>query len=354
MTDSLERVLQDLRFDLPAGLVARAQGAAAAEADAARQAPSGRVHSGEDSDVQRQPWALALVAVLLAIALVATLVGVRALRSTGPNPVRHGTPITLHHNGYLVVADGNSLVAIDPTTGSRHILLTATVPLSDPAYSPDGTKLAYLEGGGSIRVLDTANGQISEVTTCSCGTSSQLSWSPDGSRLAYTSASDPDGNQLYLINVKGTDPRQLTHFPLYKFPWQPTWSPDGSRIAFELRGSGIDVINADGSGLKVVIAESGVWSYPTWSPGGFRIAYILDSNGYELWTMDPDGSHRTKLWVSPGCCVTAWGGPAWSPDATQLATVTFNTLWVMNADGSNPRSLGTVGTGQRPNWQPVP
>jgi Tol biopolymer transport system component len=47
-------------------------------------------------------------------------------------------------------------------------------------------------------------------------------------------------------------------------------------------------------------------------------------------------------------------GPAWSPDATQIAIVTFNTLWVMNVDGSNPHSLGTVGTGQRPAWQPVP
>jgi Tol biopolymer transport system component len=265
-----------------------------------------------------------------------------------------------------VVADDVSLVAIDPTTGSRRTLLTSTVPLSDPAYSSDGTKLAYLQGGGSIRVLDTATGHVRELTTCSCGTSSQLTWSPDGSRLAYTNDYQPEGSAIEVIDADGTHRTQLTHFPVGVFPWEPTWSPDGTRIAFALRDSGgVDVINADGSGLKVILvgqriqnpdSAGGAADNPEWSPDGSRIAYIWDPVSpfeYQLRVMNPDGSHSTKIW-STVCCVTAEGGPAWSPDATQIATVTFNTLWVMNADGSNPQSLGTVGTGQRPAWQPVP
>ena len=365
MTDTLERFLLDLRFEVPAGLAERAK-AAALDPVVARPAAGREAHRRRVSGGQRQNWAPALVAVLLAIAIVATLVGVRALHPMTPTPVRHGPQVRLLHNGYLVAADGNSLVAIDPATGSRQTLLTEAIPLYAPAYSPDGTKLAYLQGGGSIRVFDTATGQISEVTACSCGTTSQLSWSPDGSRLAYSNDYQPTGSEIDLIDADGTHRTQLTHFPTGDFPWQPTWSPDGTRIAFSMRDSGgIGVINADGSGFRVILAgnrlqssSGGSADSPEWSPDGSRIAYIWDpgtSAAYQLWVMDPDGSHRTKLWASPSsCCVTAEGGPAWSPDATQIATVTFNTLWVMNADGSNPQSLGTVGTGQRPTWQPVP
>jgi hypothetical protein len=374
MTDSLERFLKDLRLDVPTGLVERAKMAAASNAAGAHQAVrsartrGARTHVRNRDELARpgQHWALALAAALLAIAFVATLVGVRALHSTAPTPVRHGPPVTLHHNGYLVVADGNSLVAIDPTTSSRRILLTAAVPLSDPAYSSDGTKLAYLQGGGSIRVLDTATGHIAEVTSCSCGTSSQLTWSPDGSRMAYTNDYLPIGSEIDVIDSDGTHRTQLTHFATRYFPWEPTWSPDGTQIAFVMRDSGsVYVINADGSGLKVILAgervqnsnsAGGSADTPEWSPDGSRIAYIWDPISpfeYQLRVMQPDGSHSTKIW-STVCCVTAEGGPAWSPDATQIATVTFNTLWVMNADGSNPHSLGAVGPGQRPTWQPVP
>ncbi|MFI5281771.1 MAG: hypothetical protein ACHQ0J_01415 [Candidatus Dormibacterales bacterium] len=364
MTDTLERFLVDLRFDVPAGLAERAKAAAL---DPVEAPPSGRraAHRRRASGGQRQSWAPALVAVLLAVAVVAALVGVRALHPMTPAPAKHGFPITLHHNGYLVVADGSSLVAIDPSTGSRQTLLSAALPLSDPAYSSDGSKLAYLQGGSSIRVLDSASGHIAEVTTCSCGTSSQLTWSPDGSRLAYTNDYQPTGSEIDVIDADGAHRTQLTHFPKADFPWEPSWSPDGTRIAFAMRDSGgIAVMNADGSGLKIILAGNRLQSSaggsadtPEWSPDGSRIAYVWDpgtSAEYQLWAMNPDGSHRTKIWASPPCCVTAEGGPAWSPDATRIATVTFNTLWVMNADGSNPQSLGTVGTGQRPTWQPEP
>ena len=314
----------------------------------------------------RRQWALALVAVLLAGAIVATLVGVRVLHLPSPSPAKHGLPVALLHNGYLVVAEGNSLVAIDPTTGSRRTLLVEDVPLSDAAYSPDGSRLAYIKDQQSIWILNAATGRTSQLTTCSCEASSHLSWSPDGSRLVYSVGSEPAGAQLDVVKADGTHRTQLTHFPAGDYPWQPTWAPDGTRIAFALRDSGgIDVINADGSGLTVLLAGAGGQDpgFPAWSPDGSKVAYIADpvnppgTQGpfeYQLWVMDADGSHRNQIFVSQGCCVTAWGGPAWSPDATQIATITSNTLWVMNVDGSDARSLGATSIGGRPTWQPLP
>jgi photosystem II stability/assembly factor-like uncharacterized protein len=96
MTDSLERFLQDIRFDIPPGLVERAKAAAATDAVGAHLAHPGEVDDHRVFDSQRQPWALTLVAALLALAIVATLVFAgRSLNSkqavpAGPPP----SPVT--------------------------------------------------------------------------------------------------------------------------------------------------------------------------------------------------------------------------------------------------------------------
>jgi hypothetical protein len=376
MTDSLERALQDLHFDLPAGLVARAQVAAAAEVGAVRRAPRGSVHSREDSDAQRQPWALALVAVLLAIAVVATLVGVRALHSPPPSPAK--PPLGYHHNGYLVVSNGTGLTALDPANPQlEHVIVTLPaggVHLTDPAYTRDGTRIAYLDGGGAIWVLDTATRLTHQLTRCVCFQWSHLSWSPDGSRLAFTDADRVGGTQIFLINADGTHKTQLTHFPLGQAASQPSWSPDGTRIAFTV-GQNIDVIGTDGSGFAVLDTEKQRPFDPAWSSDGSRIAYVLfaptpqpsrEPDEYQLWLMNADGSHRTKVFVNPGCCISAWGGPAWSPDGTRIALVALPAMppsgsgdggfivWVMNADGSDAQTVPGFVIGDRPAWQPVP
>ncbi|HEX7263944.1 MAG TPA: hypothetical protein VF383_07175 [Candidatus Dormibacteraeota bacterium] len=327
----------------------------------------------------RRQWALAAFAVLLAVAIVATLVGVRgALHSMAPTPAKHGPRITLHHNGQIVMGVDNKLVAIDPTTGELHTILSAPADarVADPAYSQDGTELAYFMGpavtggyggtGGagwasSIWVLDTATGHTAQLISCpyECDEFSGLSWSPDGSRLVFSVADYASNTaQLDLVDSSGAHLTQLTHLSSIRYAWQPSWSPDGTLIAFATRSSGgIGFIKPDGSGLVVRSIGAGnlaAWD-PTWSPDGSRIAYVHDpvgAGGYELWSMDPDGSHRTQIFTTSSCCMTFLGGPAWSPDGTLIATVTFNTLWVMNADGSNVKSLGAI-SNDRPAWQPV-
>jgi hypothetical protein len=87
MTDSLERFLQDLRFDLPAGMVERAK-AAALDAAGAGQPRRVRLLDRGAVDSQKQSWAPALVAALLVVAIVATLLLV--VRSRGSVPVGPG------------------------------------------------------------------------------------------------------------------------------------------------------------------------------------------------------------------------------------------------------------------------
>jgi Tol biopolymer transport system component len=298
----------------------------------------------------------------------------------------------------MVMGVDNSLVAIDPATGHRHVILSAPAAdvVTSPAYSPDGTKLAYLRGGvvgssgalsgshdlmDSIWILDTTTAQATQLTTChGCSPYDYVSWSPDGSRLAFSEADRRGALQLYLIDADGTHLTQLTHFPAGQNATQPTWSPDGTRIAFTFftvaknldhatvfPTINIDVIRPDGGGLAVLLAASpaeldqdgGPYLEPAWSPDGSRIAYLLDpwprgvGVDFQLWLMDSDGSHRTRIFLYPNCCVDAWGGPEWAPDGARIAVVTAHTLWVLNTDGSDRTSPGVI-SGDRPAWQPLP
>jgi Tol biopolymer transport system component len=448
MTDSLERFLEDLSFEVPAGLVARAKAAADVSVARARQgarrtdaeAERTAIRDGNGLAVARHQWVLALVAVLLAVAIVATLFGVHALHFAAPTPAKHGFVPSRHHNGQVVVGgwtwagststskgcpvgissgddptchSGTSrLIAIDPATGAEHTIISAPTgeTVSDAAYSPDGSNIAYVIGpdadfdlrigsafgsapalsNSSIWVLDSETGRTHRVTTCHCQQLGHLSWSPDGSRLAFSDGDPYDGAELYVIDADGTHRSQLTHFKAPQNATQPSWSPDGSWIAFSqfsideatngFRPGSIDVIRPDGSGLAVLLddlkgQDLGAWREPAWSPDGSKIAYVklaagppgagtvggLNGAGYQLWLMDADGSQRTELfWIGrpsgPEMDDWAWGGPAWSPDGTQIAVVAAPqyTLWVMNADGSDPQSLSNAVGGDRPTWQPLP
>src|SRR5439155_1178444 len=132
---------------------------------------------------------------------------------------------------------------------------------------------AYFAGIFAMR----ANGAdaarlISSTTPATYG---HPAWSPDGTKIAFHS--DRDGNfEIYVMNSDGSGVTRLTNN--YDSDWQPAWSPDGSRIAFTKNVYGCDdydcwdftsiyVINADGSGLTQLIGtNTGLDSDPAWRP----------------------------------------------------------------------------------------
>jgi Tol biopolymer transport system component len=99
------------------------------------------------------------------------------------------------------------------------------------------------------------------------------SWSPDGTRLAYTV-----GATLFVARADGSDPRLLpTPRPEpNEQAWRPTWSADSRRLRFDFyqmdtHGSRIWEINADGTNLHPVFAPSTEWTMQScgeWTPDG--------------------------------------------------------------------------------------
>jgi hypothetical protein len=115
--------------------------------------------------------------------------------------------------------------------------------------------------------------------------------------------SERDGNaEIYVKRADGSDPRRLTHDPAYD-GW-PTWSPDGSRIAFSSTRSGnpdiyvLDVYGAGhGSGNPRPLTDhpaSDIW--PEWSPDRTRIAFPSNRQGnFEIYVMYADGANLQRL-----------------------------------------------------------
>lgn len=162
-------------------------------------------------------------------------------------------------------------------------------------------------------------------------------WSPDGQRIIFAAAPDEDGVfNLYVMNADGSDPQLLI-----ERGGQPRWSPDGSRIVFvrwfSENEQNLWLVNADGT-EEYPLTEGQVVNYnPDWSPDGSRIAFesFRDGNA-EIYVVNTDGSDLQNLSNSPD----TWDGtPAWSPDGETIAFASHredNTdIYAMKADGSD-------------------
>jgi hypothetical protein len=223
-------------------------------------------------------------------------------------------------------------------------------------------------------------------------------WSPDGTRLAFNSIrrSDP---QIWIVNADGSD---LHEVPGAK-GFRPVWSPDGQRLAFSVDATDeqgcpfrdLYTVNADGSGLALLTRradnpdwsirgeiaferERGYWTSgdaaecalrasiavmrpgeeprrvalnsgsPSWAPGGRTIAYV--SRG---------GTRRKRIGAAGSGRLLRTHGSyelAWSPDGRFILFRRSNTLGMMDARTGKPRRLGfdAPGIDFSVDWQPLP
>jgi TolB protein len=157
-----------------------------------------------------------------------------------------------------------------------------------------------------------ADGSRLRNLTNTVTTSFDFAWSPDGRRIAYLEGS-LGGAPLSVVNADGTGKQRLTG-PLMVDLGSPSWSPDGRTIAFT-GGSVIYSVHTDGTGLRELTRSPGFNFAPRWSPDGRRILFLSsrDDLGHretDLFVMDADGSGQRNLTHTPGVSEQA---ASWAP-----------------------------------------
>jgi Tol biopolymer transport system component len=258
----------------------------------------------------------------------------------------------------------NGLYAVSAAGGPTRRLTRDPRNLGTPAWSPDGTRLAYsvtdfachLDAGRPIH-LETmaANGTGIETLTDENDFDANPSYSPDGRRVAF-SHSTFDSGGMQIVDVGGSTRRPLP--PAAE--GAPAWSPDGSRIAY-LAGREIMAIAPTGGTPEAIatdLPKPGCGSGGiAWSPDGKQLA-VGGGAGIYLVTVGQPASVR--LAIRTRCAEY----PSFSPDGTQIAFDAApahplggqSAIMVANVDGTDIRVLSTVPFRQslHPTWQPSP
>jgi len=182
-------------------------------------------------------------------------------------------------------------------------------------------------------------------------------WSPDGQRLAFSSARNGGRTDIWVVNRDGSGLRNLTPNTPNWDDSAPTWSPDGTQIAFTSDRSGTNQIYtmaADGTGVRRIISHQHS-DRPTWSPLNY-VAFTLGSGpGHDIAVYDflkdevrvlTDGlGSNGSASVAPNGRHIAFTTTRWGRE--QVAVIDYPT-------GRNIRRITDAGTNTYPSWSPTP
>ena len=243
---------------------------------------------------------------------------------------------------------------------------------NDVTVSPDGKLLVFTSTRHNEHpdiYLQKVDGQTVTQLTSDMTDDAFPTFSPDGKTIAFSSTRS--GNwDIYTMDLDGKSITQVTSGPTQDL--HPSFSPDGSRLAYCSSGgrSGqweLWVLNLS-TGEKQMI---GTGLFPRWSPNkkkdqiAFQRARQRGSRWFSLWTLDlidGEARHVTEVAVSTNAAVVS---PAWSPDGSKLAFGTIvdparnvngkppgqQDVWTVNADGSNRRRVTDgAGSNTAPCW----
>ncbi len=279
-----------------------------------------------------------------------------------PDPAaRAGEPTTAGMIAYVigVGTQGETRIATAWTDGSHRRLLTKRGNSYAPAWSPDGTQLAYTTYRGIGLMSATGAGQHLILTD-----GQYPAWAPDGRRLSYAC----DAGLCVRDLVTGVSSVVVPNTDDWPGVESSSWSPDGSSIAFtRISAEGDDyssdiqifTVHADGTGLLAVPGTAPDGDYPLWSPDGMNLMYTQHYSGRggetsgDVWLVHPDGTARSSVLALPGPDFAS----SWSPDGSRVVVSSaaayypgMDGIWVLRPDGTDRQLV--VREGWAAVWRP--
>ncbi|MFL5607838.1 MAG: hypothetical protein ACJ8AD_15410 [Gemmatimonadaceae bacterium] len=265
---------------------------------------------------------------------------------------------------YISTAFGNGEVMVMRPDGSRRQRLTTDqAAYATPAVSPDGQTIAATSKAGSgswsgIYLMDRFGKGRTKLAGHDASDSHAV-WSPDGTKLAFTSMlpSPSSDYGVFVVNRDGTGLSLVSPGPVDQASTNaPAWSPDGTRLMYRHRGAlnvgDLMVVNVDGTGATSLGINGHA---PAWSPDGSRIAYQASSNTKQtIFVADPNGANSRQL-LTP---VDGDETPQWSPNGRQLVflrrEIGAALIYKVGADATGLTKLTeAVQTEWDPRWTPT-
>ncbi|HID08435.1 MAG TPA: hypothetical protein EYP10_14960, partial [Armatimonadetes bacterium] len=215
---------------------------------------------------------------------------------------------------FLLFVHYHTCIAVTKLGAVKQLTTSESID-AQSAWSPDGTRLAFVSGrsgANEIWVMNPDGTQLERLVACENAGhfASDPCWSPDGKSLIFVS--NRAGNMdIWMLDLTTKELVQLTDSPAVD--WMPAVSPDGRRIAFVSDRDGQDALWMLDitAGKKLTKLRNGAWD-PAWSPDGNRIAFVASADDERgVWIMDL--TTRAQVLVLPN-----GRSPAWSPRGDQL------------------------------------
>jgi Tol biopolymer transport system component len=293
--------------------------------------------------VRRSAHRIVVIVVSLGLAAPTTVFAIDAFR--GAHPSKRSNALTLNSslgNGSIYFryedSQGESRLSIVEPDGSGQrdaFPDSAAAEHEQISFSPDGMRMAYVDAREGKRGIYVANADGSDAVRLTDQVNdSWPNWSPVGDKIAFVGTRfDPSlgfchpgvyadcFTDIYTMDADGSNIMDVTGDSGWEF--DPVWSPDGTRIAFASTPhvadpAAITVMNADGSDRRTVSASNGGSDFdPRWSPDGTQI--VFGGIHYEdlgLFVVGADGTDERTLLFGIGTYAVA---PVWSPDGTLIA-----------------------------------
>jgi eukaryotic-like serine/threonine-protein kinase len=297
--------------------------------------------------------------------VVSSAEGVRP-ETSSPKPARMGTRRGLLIGKIVVAVLAAALLvgwALLENRGKSALRPLKVVPLATnsgiegrPAFSPDGSELAFMWNGGEGDQYDVYVKLIGEggppvrLTRSPGAFAGWPVWSPDGHRIAFIRCTGDKGAVYVIPSVGGTE-RRLTE--PHSCPDSVDWSPDGSLLAFEDTDS-----DEEPTGIFLVSLETGKRrrlttpaslerdSQPKFSPDGKTIAFVRSHNPLvdEIFLMPVDVGQPQQLTSLHGFIP----GLAWAGDGTEIVFSATshdtgnNSLWRVKIPDGTPEKVSEL------------